>query len=81
MSTARQLYTPRPAVVGVDERGRPRTLAGIAVETIREDWRVEDRWWTGRPLRRHYYELILANGRSATVFRDLRTGRWHGQRT
>jgi hypothetical protein len=80
MSAARQLYAPRPAAVRVDDRGRPKALAGAAVETIREDWWVEDRWWTGRPLRRHYYELILANGRSATVFCDVRTGRWHGQR-
>ena len=25
------------------------------------------------------YELVLADGRSATVFRDMRTGRWQRQ--
>lgn len=80
MSAARQLYVPRPAAVRTDDDGRPLALAGVAIESIREDWWVEDRWWTTRPLCRHYYELILANGRSATVFHDLRTRRWHGQR-
>ena len=62
------------------EDGTPRALAGTAVETIREEWVVEDRWWTADPLHRHYYELVLADGRSATVFRDMRSGRWFRQR-
>ena len=35
---------------------------------------MEDRWWTGRPVRRRYFELVLAGGRNAVVFREL-TGR------
>lgn len=77
---ARQLSRPRPVAVGV-VGGAPAALGGVAVEAIREDWIVEDRWWTDRPLHRHYYELALADGRNATVFRDLRAGRWYGQRT
>jgi hypothetical protein len=41
----------------------PIALGKVAVEAIREDWLVEDRWWPDRPLRRHYYELVLADGR------------------
>ena len=29
--------------------GSPLELAGVAVEAVREEWRVEDRWWTPRP--------------------------------
>jgi hypothetical protein len=80
MSEARRIYAPRGTAVEVGDDGAPRALEGAAVEAIREEWVVEDRWWTARPLHRHYYELVLADGRGATVFRDVRTGRWHRQR-
>ena len=80
MSRARRLYAPRRAAVEAGDDGAPRALGGTVVEAIREEWVVEDRWWTAHPLHRHYYELALADGRSATVFRDVRTGRWHRQR-
>ena len=80
MSGARRVYAPRRAAVEAGGDGVPRALEGTAVEAVREEWVVEDRWWTGEPLHRHYYELALADGRSATVFRDVRTGRWFRQR-
>lgn len=80
MSTARRLYAPQAVEVSADGRGRPQALAGIAVEAIPEDWKVEDRWWTGQPLRRHYFELALVSGANATVFCDLSNGRWYRQR-
>jgi len=79
VSRARRIYRPRSARVQAGDDGSPLALAGTAIESIREEWVVEDRWWTERPLHRHYYELTLADGRSATVFRDVRTGCWHGQ--
>jgi hypothetical protein len=80
MSRVRRVYEPEAVAVKA-ARGEPIALGEVAVEAIREDWLVEDRWWTGRPLRRHYYELILADGRAVTVFHDLRAGRWYRQRT
>lgn len=50
------------------------------VDTVREDWVVEDRWWTGRPLRRRYFELVLEDGRNVVVFHDLTTDTWLTQR-
>jgi hypothetical protein len=76
----RRLYMPRPVTVEVDAGGRPRAVEGVAVEAIREEWSLEDRWWTPRPLRRHYFELVLADGRDVTVFRSLLSGRWYRQR-
>lgn len=80
MSGARRLYAPRPVTVSAGAGGVPRAVAGTAVEAIREDWLVEDRWWTDRPLRRRYFDLVLAGGRSATVFFDLCAERWYRQR-
>ena len=54
------LYAPKPARVRVDERGRPVAAEGAAVEAVREEWLVEDRWWTPEPIRRHYFELALS---------------------
>ena len=50
------------------------------MEAVREDWVVEDRWWTGRPVRRRYFELVLGDGRDVTVFCVLGRGRWFSQR-
>jgi hypothetical protein len=58
--------------------GRPVAVGNVAVETVREEWLVEDRWWTPEPIRRHYYEVALADGRCEVVFRDKRG--WFRQR-
>jgi hypothetical protein len=50
------------------------------VEAVREEWVVEDRWWTDLPLRRRYFELVLAQGRNVVVFRDLIREAWFRQR-
>ena len=76
----RRLYVPRPVKVKADSDGKPVAINAIAVEAVREEWLVEDRWWTPRPLRRHYFELALADGRALTVFRDAGDGRWFRQR-
>ena len=58
-----RLYAPRGTRVGVGRRRMRRSaVEGVAVEAVREEWLVEDRWWTPRPLRRHYFELVLADG-------------------
>ena len=60
---------PLRAAAGARSRptpaGAPLAVDGVAVEAVREEWLVEDRWWTPRPLRRHYFELALADGRAA----------------
>lgn len=76
----RGLYAPRPVRVFMSPQGFPRLVAGIAVEAVREEWLVEDRWWTPAPLRRRYLELVLGSGRCTVVFCDLVDGRWYEQR-
>jgi hypothetical protein len=76
----RALGTPKPAAVEADVRGVPTALEAVAVDSVREEWVVEDRWWTGSPLRRRYFELVLVDGRNVVVFRDLVGGSWFLQR-
>jgi hypothetical protein len=54
--------------------GHPVEVNGEAVESLRESWLVEDRWWTARPLRRRYWELVGRRGRNLVVFHDLTAG-------
>jgi hypothetical protein len=54
-------------------------IEGATVEAVREEWLVEDRWWTPQPLRRHYFELAMRDGRALTVFRAA-AQRWYRQR-
>ncbi len=75
---ARPLNQPRPARVLWNE-GHPAVVDGEAVESLRESWLVEDRWWTEKPLRRRYWELAGARGRNLVVFHDLCSGRWYLQ--
>ena len=77
MTGMKRLGTPRPARVKAGADGVPTGMAGAAVEAVAEEWVVEDRWWTGRPLRRRYFELVLADGRNAVVFREGE--RWYAQ--
>jgi hypothetical protein len=75
---ARVLNRPRPARVRWSG-GMPARVEGEAIESLRESWLVEDRWWTAEPLRRRYWELVGAHGRNVVVFHDLCTGEWFVQ--
>jgi hypothetical protein len=72
------VYQPQRVRVKTDAVGEPATVDAVAVEAIREEWLVEDRWWTPEPLRRRYFELVLADGRNVVVFREA--DRWLLQR-
>ena len=74
------LVAPRPAQVRAGARGVPARVDALAVEYVLEEWVVEDRWWTGRPLRRRYFECVLENGRNTVVFFDLMRRGWFEQR-
>jgi CO dehydrogenase/acetyl-CoA synthase delta subunit len=81
MSGPRRLSVPRR--VAVDARrddGQPLAVDGREVDAVRESWLIEDRWWTERPLRRRYWEVVTVCGRDEVVFHDLQSGRWWRQR-
>jgi hypothetical protein len=79
MSRSRALNLPRPVRVRAGAGGKPGVVDGRAVESVRESWLVEDRWWTEEPLRRRYWEVVDARGRNLVVFHDLRSGGWFTQ--
>ena len=74
------LGAPVPARVRAGTRGVPASVDAQPVDSVLEEWIVEDRWWTGRALRRRYFECVLENGRNVVVFHDLVRCRWFEQR-
>jgi hypothetical protein len=80
MSGPRRLAVPRRARVDFGEDGRPLIVDDRTVDAVRESWLIEDRWWTDRPLRRRYYELVTTCGRNVVLFHDLVGGGWWRQR-
>ena len=76
---ARRLNEPRPVRVTAGD-GVPDRVGGVSVARVREEWRVTERWWTGRPLRRRYFDVVLETGVNAVVFLDEPSGRWYRQR-
>jgi hypothetical protein len=74
------LNRPRPARVRTTAGGVPAQVDGRGVELVRDTWVVEDRWWTARPLRRRYWEVLSTSGRNMVVFHDLgAAGGWFTQ--
>jgi hypothetical protein len=80
MSGPRRLSVPRRVAVTAADGGTPTVIDGREVDAVRESWLVEDRWWTDRPLRRRYWEVVTVCGRNEVVFHDLESDRWWRQR-
>jgi hypothetical protein len=80
VSGPRRLAIPQRVAVSAGEGGRPERVDGREVDAVRESWLIEDRWWTERPLRRRYWEVVTVCGRNEVVFHDLVSGRWWRQR-
>jgi hypothetical protein len=76
----RAVGAPRPVAVRADRAGVPRAVRGRPVEAVRDDWRVDEGWWTSSRVRRRYFDVLLAGGRAEVVFRDEASGRWYAQR-
>jgi hypothetical protein len=76
--SARRLNEPAPALVAC-KRGVPAAVGRVRVASVREEWRVVDRWWTEHPVRRHYFEVVLETGRNVVVFCDELDDRWYRQ--
>jgi hypothetical protein len=80
MTGPRRLAVPRRVAVSADDEGRPQLVDRRVVDSVRESWLVEDRWWTERPLRRRYWEIVTTCGRNEVIFHELESGRWWRQR-
>jgi hypothetical protein len=60
--------------------GAPRSVNRQQVALVREEWRIVDRWWTEQPIDRRYFDVVLASGENAVVFRDQEAQNWFSQR-
>jgi len=76
---ARRLNEPRPVHVAAEE-GVPAAVGQVRVFQVREEWRVVDRWWTAAPVRRRYFDVVLASGENVAVFEDEEGGGWFRQK-
>lgn len=81
-TTLRPLNAPRPIRVRSGAGGRPQILymkgGPRRVAQIREIWQIDDEWWRD-PVSRRYGTLVLEDGLTVTVYRDLITGQWYLQ--
>ena len=80
----RALNQPRRIDIDVEyDSGAPAAISQngrwVPVAEIMDGWVVEDGWWWA-PVARRYLHLMLADGRSMTVFEDLIAGGWYLQR-
>jgi hypothetical protein len=80
MAGPRRLAIPRRVAVTAGPDGRPTVVDQREVDAVRESWLIEDRWWTEKPLRRRYWEVVTICGRNEVVFHDLISQRWWRQR-
>jgi hypothetical protein len=78
--TARRLNAPRAALVRAHADGTPDVVNRQRVATVREEWRVVDRWWTDEPVHRRYFDLVLESGENAVVYHDDDACTWFTQR-
>ena len=74
MAGPRRLAVPRRVAVTAGTDGRPLQVDQREVDAVRESWLIEDRWWTEKPLRRRYWEVVSVQGRNLVVFHDLQAG-------
>lgn len=68
------IATPGGAPHAVIHDGRRRLVV-----SVRDCWRVQDRWWTDEPVDRSYFDVVLEPGRPALIYRET-SGQWfmHG---
>ena len=79
----RRLNAPRTTEVRAEAGGAPAALwrggRWVKIAEVLDCYRTDDRWWTGKPVSRVYYDLLLEDGRAVTVFRDEISGGWSEQ--
>lgn len=78
----RPLSRPRPCTVSTSD-GLPAQIIDRSgrylVERVQDSWRLREEWWR-TPIDRHYFELVMADGRVRTVYFDMTTNEWFEQR-
>ena len=82
LNRLRPLNQPKPVKVQEDVNGNPIAITHkgrrIAIEGIKDRWRIDDEWWR-KAIARMYYQVVLQDGRILTLFHDLLGGAWFAQ--
>ncbi len=86
-SSYQPLNIPERIYVSITSDGQPATVTLTAkgrrltqnVSQIIDFWELDDEWWRISPLRRRYFRLLMDNGRTTTVFKDLGNNEWFQQ--
>jgi hypothetical protein len=66
--------------ITANQAGVPRTIGRERVAAVEETWRIDEGWWRSEPLSRRYWRLLMASGDWVTVYQDLLSEQWFGQR-
>jgi hypothetical protein len=67
------------AVRVVARAGAPSLINGKRVEQILDRWRIDDTWWRDEDSRM-YFDCLMQDHNTQTVFQDLVTKEWFSQR-
>ena len=78
------LKLPSPIEVALHARyGTPQRICTRQhwreVAEVLDTWLVETEWWRPAPVRRRYFQLLLADGVTFTLFQDLLDECWYAQ--
>lgn len=78
----RAINLPQPIAVEADADGTPLAVRRgdrvVQVASIEDTWRIDEEWWR-QQIARHYFLLVLEDGRIITVFEDEMSGVWYRQ--
>ena len=79
----RALNQPLPVDVKTDPNGCPKAVnlrnKWVAVGAINNRWRIDDEWWRRNPISRTYYECIVDQKLSITLYKNMFTDKWYRQ--
>ena len=79
----RPINPPVPVRVQERDNGRPMSIEAVRqllrVAMIQDLWWVDYEWWRPEPISRMYFKIVLSDGSTVTVFRDLLNGGWYRQ--
>ena len=80
----RPLNQPIPVTVKTGAKGFPVAVKlrrrWAKVDAVEGRWRIDDEWWRTESVSWMYYECVVAQGQSLTLFQDLVTCEWYEQR-
>lgn len=82
IDTIQPVNAPEPVQVKENEDGQPLKLRlgrWQAIASIEDTWRIDDEWWREAPISRLYCEVMTAQGRRMTIFKDLLNQAWYRQ--